>query len=239
MAKVNRKRRPYFAPAIPGSARPTLRRDPILEREQRRIYFLTCCNFSSLVIDTLCDEVREAGEVVAMAYIYLDLVTQKEQSATGVLGALLKQVASGFKEIPQKIVDAFRKHREVIGGRRLQLSEIVKLLGSLSSSRRTFLSLDALDECAAPDRTKILLSLRDIIKMSPTTRVFLTGRPNMGGEVGTHLPGGAALISISPRSDDITRYIHTRLAQDTTQDEMDEKLQVEIVRKISETALGM
>ena len=238
MAKVNHKGRPYFAPAIRGSVKPTLSRDPILENENG-IFFLTSYNFSSLVIDTLCDEAGEAGEDIAMAYLYLDLTAQKSQSATSILGALLKQVASGFEKIPNKIVDAFQKHKKVIGGRRLQLPEIVKLLGSISSMRRTFLCLDALDECAAPDRTKILLSLMDIIKMSPTTRVFLTGRPNIGGEIGKHLPGGAVLVSVCLRTDDITRYIHTRLAKDTIPEEMDEKLEVEIVRNISKTASGM
>jgi len=86
-------------------------------------------------------------------------------------------------------MDAFAKNEKVIGGQRLQLHEIVKLLGNLSSVRRTFFCLDALDECAAPDRAKILLSLKEIIKMSPTARVFLTGRPHVSSEVGRHLGG--------------------------------------------------
>ena len=105
--------------------------------------------------------------------------------------------------------------------------------------RRTFFCLDALDECAAPDRAKILHSLRDIIKMSPTTRVFLTGRPHVGDEVGKNLPGGAAIVSISPREDDIIHYIHTKLSEDPTSEEMDERLRAEIVKKIPETVSEM
>ena len=174
-----------------------------------------------------------------MACFYLDFAAQKEQSATSVLGALLKQVVAGFKPIPEEIMVAFRKHEKVIGGRTLQLPEIVKLLGNLSSTRRTFFCLDALDECAAAERAKILLSLKDIIKMSPTTRVFLTGRPHIEGEVGRHLPGGTGLVSISPRKDDVILYIHTKLAEDATSDEMDEKLEAEIVKRIPEAVAEM
>ena len=194
---------------------------------------------SSLVIDTLCDEAGEAREDIAVACFYLDYAARKEQSAVSVLGALLRQVVSGFQQIPEGITDAFRKHKKVIGGRRLQLSEIVELLGSLSSTRRTFFCLDALDECAVPDRTNILLSLRNIIKMSPTTRAFMTGRPHVGDEVEKHLPGGVAVVLISPRKDDIIRYIRRKLAEDSTSHEMDERLEADIVKKIPEAVPEM
>jgi len=180
-----------------------------------------------------------AGEDVTMAWFYFDLAFQMEQSAVSILGALLKQVVGGFEEIPKEIKDGFRRHQKAIGGRRLQLPEIVKLLGNLSCKRRTFFCLDALDECAAPDRAKILLSLRDIIKMSPATRVFLTGRPHVGGEVGGHLPGSVALVPICSWTDDMIRYIHKKLAKDTAPEEMDERLEAEIIKKILATGSGM
>ena len=196
-------------------------------------------DFSSLVIDTICDEPGVAGEDNAVACFYFDFTAQKEQSAMSVLGALLKQVVSSLGKIPEEITDTFRRHKKFIGGRDLQLSEIVKMLGSLSSTRRTFLCIDALDECAAPDRAKVLLSLKDIIKMSPTTRVFLTGRQYVGGEVGKHFLKGAAHVSISPRNGDIIQYIQTKLAEDPASGEMDVNLETEIVKKIPETSSEM
>lgn len=199
--EVGRRRRPSFATATRGSAKHTLgsSHDIVKRNPKPDFFFLTICNYSSLVIDTLSDEAGEAREgSIAVACFYFDFAAQKEQSATSTLGALLKQVVSGLVQIPQEIMGAFQKHKKAIGGRRLQLPEIVKLLGNLSSSRRTFFCLDALDECAPADRVKILLSIRNIIEMSPTTRVFMTGRPHIGGEMARHLPGGAAFISISP-----------------------------------------
>jgi len=214
-------------------------RDAISKRESAKLdIFLTNCNFSSLVIDSLCDEACEAGGDIAVTCFYLDFAAQKEQSATSVLGALLKQVVASFKPIPKEIMDTFRNHEKAIGGRILHLPEIVKLLGCLSSTRRTFFCLDALDECAARDRANILVSLRDIIEISPATRVFLTGRPHVSREVEKHLPG-AALVQISPPRDDIIRYIHKKLEQDTTLEEMDERLGAEIVKRIPESVSGM
>ena len=174
-----------------------------------------------------------------MACFYFDFAAQQEQSAAGMLGALLKQVVGGLEPIPGEIVDVFREQKKIIGGRRLRLPEIVKMLGSLSSSRRTFFCLDALDECAAADQAKILISLREIIKMSRATRVFITGTPHIAGEVEKHLPGGAAVISISPRRDDIIHYVRRKLAEDSTSHEMDKGLEAEIMRKLPETVSEM
>lgn len=207
--------------------------------ERIRIFFSDKFDFSSLVIDSLCDVAGGAGEDITVACFYLDFAARKEQSATSILRALLKQVVGGLEQIPNEIMDAFRNHKRVIGGHRLPIPEIVKLLGSLSSLRRTFFCVDALDECATADRAMILLSLGDVTKMSPTTRVFLTGRPHVRSDVETRLPQGVVAVLISPRKGDIIRYIHTKLAEDTTSDEMDERLEAEILRRVPETVSEM
>ena len=170
-----------------------------------------------------------------MACFYFDSMAQKEQTARNVLGSLLKQVVAGCRQIPKEITEAFRRHKKFIGGRELQLPEIVDMLGTLSSTQRTFFCLDAVDECAVPNRANLLLSLKEIIIISSTARLFLTGRPYVGREVGKYFSEGTTLVSISPRNGDIIRYIHKKLAEDLNSDEMDEELEAEIKRKIPET----
>jgi len=80
------------------------------------------------------------------------------------LGSLLKQMAGGSREIPEKIVQAFKDQKRFPGGRRLQLSQILELLEIASSLQRTFLCIDALDECVAVHRLKILNSLRQVLQ---------------------------------------------------------------------------
>jgi len=155
------------------------------------------------------------------------------------LGALLKQVVGGLDKIPEEITQEFVEQKKVTGGRSLRLDQIVKLLVVVTSLKPTFICVDAVDECAVRDRIKILISLGEIIQKSPTTRVFLTGRPHIRGEAETRLPGGVVAISVSPWKDDIIHFIRKRLEEDPSPDEMDERLESEIVKKIPETVSDM
>ena len=189
-----------------------------------------------MVIDTFGDGKGGAGDQdVAVACFYFDFAAQQEQSAASMLSTLLKQVVSGFDPIPEVIVDLFRERKKILGGLKLRLPEIVKILGHLSSWQRTFLCLDALDECAAADRAKILSSLKDIIEMSPTTRVFMTGRPHVGDEVERLYRDAVSFVSISPQKSDIIQYIQRKLNEDSAPNEMNRRLKTEIEGEIPET----
>lgn len=201
-------------------------------RRNQRKTSLTSSEFSSLVIDTLCDRAR--GTDATVACFYFDFASRKEQSPTRVLGSLLRQILSGLRDIPAEIAQAFEDQKRVIGGRGLQLSEIVKMLQAITSSQRTFLCLDALDECTEEHRPDILDSLSQVLERSPNTRVFLTGRPQIRGEIERRLDGRTTIISIAPSRDDIVGYLRSRLDKDTTLGAMDSNLETDILRQIPE-----
>ena len=184
------------------------------------------------MIDRLCDQARGRG--VAVACFYFDFAAQKEQSSASMLGALLKQVVSGLEEIPEEIEQAYEEHRMVIDGRGPQLAEIVKMLQTTSSRKRTFICIDALDECVARYRVKLLDSLSQVLRRSPDTRVFVTGRPHIQCEVVKRLPRRVIAIRITPRRPDIIGYLKTRLDEDTTPEAMDSGLRADILKKIPE-----
>ena len=198
---------------------------------------LTNCDVSSLVIDRLCDQAR--GRRTAVACFYFDFAAQKEQSPTSMLGALLKQVVSGLEEIPEEIVQAYKDHKKVIDGRGLQVADIVKMLQTTASEQPTFICIDALDECVARYQVKVLDSLNQILRKSPGTRVFVTGRPQIQAEVGKRLSRRVMAIRITPRRHDIIGYLHTRLDEDTKQGAMDSSLEAEILKKIPEDVSEM
>jgi len=198
---------------------------------------LTSRNASSLVIDALCDQAK--GQNIAVACFYFDFASQKEQSPTSMLGSILKQIVAGLEAIPDKIVQAYEDQKKVIGGRGLRLPEIVEMLQAASSSQSTFICLDALDECVVGHRHKILGSLKQILEKSPNTRIFLTGRPHIRGEVDSRLARGAATVSISPNKDDIASYLRSRLEEDPNPDAMDSHLEAEILKKFPETISEM
>jgi len=189
---------------------------------------LTNSDDSSLVVDRLCDQT--SGQNTAVSCFYLDFTARKEQPASDVLGSMLKQIVGGMEKIPEEISRIFQQQRTTIGGRRPQLVNIVKMIQCITSSRRIFMCLDALDECAGAERFKLLDSLKEILEQSPETRIFMTGRPNIRAEVKSRLAGQVTSFSISSRRADIISYLLFRMGRDETPDAMDESLKAEILR---------
>ncbi|RPA97038.1 hypothetical protein L873DRAFT_1653160, partial [Choiromyces venosus 120613-1] len=133
--------------------------------------------FSSLVVDTLCNQF--SGKDVGVACLYCDFHVQEEQVTTSMIGGILKQLVAALDEIPE-ISNAFQKSKGSIGGRELRLPDILKLLAKiLASFRRTFICIDGLDEYAIERRPELLRSLQQVLRDSPTTRLFLAGRPHL------------------------------------------------------------
>ena len=189
------------------------------------------------MIDTLCKQAVEGNASVAC--FYFDFAAQEEQSPAVVLASVLRQVVGGLEEVPERIVKAFRDRGKVIGGQSLVLAEIVEFLQDISSFRRTFICLDALDECPPRHRVKLLDSLDDILQKSPRARLFLTGRSHIRGEVEKHLAGRVAIRSITPTKDDVTAFLRAKLKEDTMPDAMDARLEEEIIQNIPQSVSEM
>ena len=75
-----------------------------------------------------------------------------------------KQVVCGLEEIPANSAQAFRDQRNAIRRQKLGLDEIAEMLQDTSSSRPTFICIDAVGECMAECRAKVLDSLKRIQK---------------------------------------------------------------------------
>ena len=99
---------------------------------------------------------------------------------------------------------------------------------------RTFICVDALDECAPEHRVVILDSLGQILRGSPNTRVFMTGRPHVRCETKERLGGAVIFISIKPTRHDVLWYLRERLREDTMPGIMDSKLEADIMKIIPE-----
>ena len=198
---------------------------------------LTSSDASSLVIDRLGDRTRGQGTTVAG--FYFDFAVKKEQTPTNMLGAVLKQVVSGLGDVPEEIARAYEDQKQVIGGRGPQLPDIVKMLQYTASIKRTFICIDALDECMAKYRAKILDSLNQVLQSSPGTRVFVTGRLHIEAEAGKRLSGRGTAIRIAPQRHDILSYLHHRLEEDIRPDAMDGNLKADIIEKISKDVSEM
>ena len=188
-------------------------------------------------MDKLCDQFT--GQNTTVTCFYLDLAARKEQSIANILGSLLRQVVGGMEKVPEGITQAFQEQKMAIGGQGLRLTDIVKMLQAITSSLRTFVCIDALDECAAAHRVKLLNSLQQILETSPHTRIFIIGRPHVREEVEKRLAGGVISVPVGPSRDDIMEYIRLRLDEDETPDAMDASLEADILKKIPENMSEM
>ena len=203
---------------------------PLGRKESKPV--LTGRDDSSLVANWLCDQT--SGQKTAVSCFYLNFVARKEQCTTDVLGSILKQIVGGMERIPEEISRAFQQQRTTLDGRRPQLINIVQMLQLITSSRRTFMCLDALDECSGVQLVRLLDSLQQIIQKSPGTRIFATGRPYIAAEIENRLAGHVKSICISPIKRDITEYLRIKLHEDETSDAMDASLEADILEKVPE-----
>ena len=186
---------------------------------------------SSLVVDRLYDRSREQN--IAVTCFYADFAAREEQSPATILGSLLKQIVAGLERIPDEISRMFQDHKKVIGGRELRVPDLVKMLQDATSLQPTFICVDAVDECVDRYRPEVLDSLRQILEKSSDTRIFLTGRRHIKGEIDRYLSRGAAILSINLDNDDIVGYIRMRLSKDTYPGAMDSDLEDEIIKIIT------
>ena len=216
--------------ATRGSARATFGTRAI--GEEQGTLLLTGHDGSSMVVDYLCDQVIEQD--MAVACFYYDFASREAQSPTNMLGSLLKQLLSGVGAVPGEIVQKFRGQKRAIGGRRLQLPDIVKMCVTVTSLRRTFICVDALDECVPRHRLEVLDAFGQILRGSPNTRVFITGRPHIRGVIERGLDGRVVSVCVKSREDDIVTYLRARLRKDTTPEAMDSFLENDIMKSIPE-----
>ena len=147
------------------------------------------------------------------------------------LGAILKQLLER-DGIPEHVRQAFRKEKGGFGGRAVRLSDLVEMLrATIALLPEAFICIDGLDECLPDNRRELLESLRDIIRVSRNTRVFLSGRPHILDEIKRYFTD-AIMMPVIPTIKDIERYLKMRLDRDTTPHAMDDNLRAEIMRVI-------
>ena len=160
-----------------------------------------------------------------VAWWYCDYLAQQEQTVVNIMRAILRQLV-GEREIPKEIRQAFQE------GRRPLLQDLVPMLRVvIESLPRAFICIDGMDECLPKDIPELLESLREIVRESPRTRIFLTGRPHVKEAVRRYFTK-AVEIPVSPNQDDIRSYMEMRLDRDDQPEAMNKELRADIIKMI-------
>ena len=111
---------------------------------------------------------------------------------------------------------------------------------AIDSRPRVFICIDALDECLPENLLELLESLGDIVRESPKTRIFLTGRPEVEEAIRRYFTK-AVVIPITPNTGDIRNYLEMRLDRDKDPEAMDNDLRADFAKALdglSDTYVG-
>jgi len=188
------------------------------------------------VIDDLCDGLCE--EETAIAMFYCDFRDQQEQTATNIVGAILKQLLVRG-EMLEHVRQAFQRAKREVGGRGLRLPSMVQMLKqAVAILPKVFICIDALDECPPKHLLELLGSMKEVLKESPRTRIFLTGRPQVEAEI-TRYFTTRLTAPVIPKTHEIKRYLENKLEMDPEPAAMSDGLRADILRIIPERVSEM
>jgi ankyrin repeat protein len=202
-----------FCPGIPGSGKTIL---------------------TSIVIEDL-EARRGKNESIGVAYIYCNFRQTNEQKAGDLLASLLKQLSRDRPSLPESVSALYSKHKEKRS--RPSIGEISDALQSVAALSKTFLIVDALDECQVTDGCRSMF-LSEIFKVQSNSRanVFATSRfiPDIMEQF-----RGATALEIRADPEDVRRYVDAHISDLPSFVGRNPELKEEIVTEIARVVDGM
>ena len=189
---------------------------------------------TSIVVDHLIKNV--CSDDVRIAYVYCDYKDQAMQTASNLIACLARQLIGRPQKLPQQL-KSFHKEWEQ-QRRRPNVEELTVLLVTLCNEReRTYVIVDALDECEATNERRLFLPLLQSLPHG-STRLFVTSRPNHEDIYYTFTT--ASQITIAAPDSEIERFVTEKMeerkefVERVTQD-----LKSQIISTICTRASGM
>jgi hypothetical protein len=190
----------------------------------------------STIIEHVRDLCCSSNSNVELAYFYFDFNNAHRQTLMGFLRSILVQLCYQRAVLPdevQKLFDQYDTGKRQPGKRSL----ISALLSLLRSSVRTYLIIDALDECS--DREELL---KFIIQLSNQNSASLLATSRKEREIEMALQD-VVNYSVRIQSDvvdnDIRRHIQSRLAEDPKLSRWSDIIKEEIETVLVEGSCGM
>ncbi|KIX02772.1 uncharacterized protein Z518_08714 [Rhinocladiella mackenziei CBS 650.93] len=212
---VDQSNQTLFCPGIPGAGK-------------------TIC--TAIVIDTLFSTIFP-NDNVGIAYIYCNFRRQFEQKPIDLLASLLQQLIQGQPSVPQSLKQFHKKHQQK--RTRPSIDEISKALHStVRDYSRTFIIVDALDECQAANGGRRQL-LRELFDLQDKTAInlFVTSRVNP--EIEREFDGRSTKLEIRASDEDLRRYLEGHMPKLPSFVSSKADLQEEIKTTIVKAADGM
>ncbi|KAH6700758.1 ankyrin repeat protein [Verticillium dahliae] len=167
---------------------------------------------TSIVIDNLYIRFRD-DEHVGIAFLYCNFRRQAEQKVEDLLSSLLKQLSQNHTSLPEA------------------LQTVAKIFS------RTFIVVDALDECQLSDGSRHQF-LTEISALQTTSRANFIATSRYTANI-TEMFTGSVSLGIRARAEDVQRYLKGNMAHMPACVNRSPDLQAEITTKIVEAVDGM
>ena len=173
---------------------------------------------------------------VRIAYVYCDYKDQAMQTAANLIACLARQLIGRPKKLPVLLEQMYKELEPQ--RRRPSLEELRRLLVTLCNEReRTYVIVDALDECEAIQERRHFLPLLQSLPYG-STRLFVTSRPN--NEDICHVFTPAAQINIAAPKSEIEWFVAEKMEERKEfLERVTPDLKEQIISTISARASGM
>ncbi|KAI9762012.1 MAG: hypothetical protein M4579_000648 [Chaenotheca gracillima] len=191
---------------------------------------------SSTVIDDLTQQFQKDPNI-GIAWIYFDYRDQDRQILINLVASLVQQLARTCEDSWERLsslYDAFVNH-----GTRPTLEDLSEILQLQTTSfDKTFLIVDALDECSEREETRRKF-VRHLEKLPSTVQLLVTSRPLPAIHT---LLGDAATLEIRADTQDVRSYLEVQLENEEQLQEnieRDPSLRESILSTVAAKAQGM
>lgn len=203
-----------FCPGIPGAGKTVL---------------------TALVVDHLLEN-YQSKPAVGIAYIYFNFRRKDEQKLDDLLACLLKQLIETQPSIPSAPKELFDKHK--FKRTRPSTDELNRALQSVARSyERTFIVVDALDECEVSDGSRTRF-IEHCFALQARCRgnLFMTSRflPDI-----TEKFSKVSTLEIRAKAEDVQKYLASQMSRLPRFVGRDPGIQAEIKCAIVEAVDGM
>jgi hypothetical protein len=190
---------------------------------------------TAIVVDYL-HTTFENDSTVGIAYVYCNFRRQHEQKPADILASLLKQLTRKQFPIPESVKKLHEYHKTKMS--RPSFEETSAVLSSvLASFPRSFIMIDALDECQiSSDSRRRLLAELFSLQASTETNLFATS-PFIP-EIFTEMKGSISQ-EIRANVEDVRAYLKGRMSRLPLCVRRSPKLQENIETEIIKAADGM
>lgn len=209
---VNQNKATLFGPGIPGAGKTII---------------------TSVVVEHLRTKFQNDGSV-GIAYLYCNFRRQQEQKPTNLLASILKQLIQRRLSVPENIASLYKHHKEAQN--RPSFDEISEVLQSvIANYSRTYIIIDALDECQVSGRS---LLLSEIFNLQTKTDVNFFATSRFIPEI-VNMFEGSTSLEIYASDEDVARYLDGHMSRLPSFVSRNCALQEEIKTEIIDVVDGM